>query len=62
VNALSWAAIAEQLRALGVDVPVTGTKGDDYPPALTVPPLQTEVPPQPAPAPCPAVRRPKRPV
>jgi DNA polymerase I len=54
VNALSWAAIADQLRALGVDVPVTGTKGHDYPPALSVPPFQTEVPPQPAPAPCPA--------
>jgi DNA polymerase I-like protein with 3'-5' exonuclease and polymerase domains len=53
VNALSWAAIAEQLRALGVDVPVTGTKGNDYPPPRSVPPLQTEVP-QPAPAPCPA--------
>jgi DNA polymerase-1 len=54
VNALSWAAIAEQLRTLGVDVPLTTTKGNDYPPALSVPPLQTEVPPQPAPAPCPA--------
>jgi DNA polymerase I-like protein with 3'-5' exonuclease and polymerase domains len=51
VNALSWAAIAEQLRALGVDMPVTGRKGNDYPPALSVPPLQTEVPPQPAAAP-----------
>jgi DNA polymerase I-like protein with 3'-5' exonuclease and polymerase domains len=48
VNALSWAAIAEQLRALGVDVPVTGTKGNDYPPAHRLPPVQGEVPAQPA--------------
>jgi hypothetical protein len=51
VNALSWAAIAEQLRALGVDVPVTGTTGSDYPPARSAPPRQADVPPEPAPCP-----------
>ena len=50
MNALSWAAIAEQLRALGVDVPATGAKGSDYPPARPVPHFQ----PDPQPAPCPA--------
>jgi hypothetical protein len=48
VNALSWSAIAEQLRELGVDVPATRTRGNDYLPARAVPPFQTDVPPQPA--------------
>ena len=42
MNALSWAAIAEQLRALGVDVPATGAKGSDYPPARPVPHFQPD--------------------
>ena len=28
MNALSWTAIAEQLRAVGVDVPVTAIQGN----------------------------------
>ena len=51
MNALSWAAIAEQLRALGVTVPVTATQGSDAPPERSVPPFQTDVPPEPAPCP-----------
>ena len=51
MNALSWTAIAEQLRALGVDVPVTATQGSDASRERSVPHFQPDVPPEPAPRP-----------
>jgi DNA polymerase I len=50
VNALSWAAIAEQLRAVGVDVPVTAVQGNGDRRACPAPPFHVDVPPAPAPA------------
>ena len=35
MNALSWASIAEQLRAIGVEVPVTVPPGNGDPAAHT---------------------------
>ena len=48
MTALSWASISEQLRAIGVEVPVTAPTGDGEPAARTdpVPPSQPDVPPQ----------------
>ena len=48
---LSWASISEQLRAIGVEVPVTAPQGSE--PATrtdSVPPSQPEVPPVQQPA------------
>ena len=50
MNALSWAAIAERLRAVGVAVPVTAVQGNGDRRARPVPPFHVDVPPAPAPA------------
>ena len=48
MNALSWASIAEQLRAIGVEVPSTAPPENDGPAAHTdhVAPRQPDVPPR----------------
>ena len=47
MNALSWASISEQLRAIGVEVPVTAPQGSDLPRLpITYRPSQPDVPPQ----------------
>ena len=53
MNALSWASIAEQLRAIGVEVPSTAPPENDGPAAHTdhVAPRQPDVPPRQRPSP-----------
>jgi hypothetical protein len=48
MNALSWAAISEQLRAIGVEVPVTAPQGNGDASERTdqVPPFPSDVPPK----------------
>ena len=48
MNALSWAAISEQLRAIGVEVPETAPQGNGDASGRTdqVPPSPSEVPPK----------------
>ena len=50
MNALSWASISEQLRTIGVEVPVTG-QGSGDPADHVPPPSQPDVPPQQQPSP-----------
>ena len=50
MNALSWASISEQLRTIGVEVPVAGQKTGD-PADHVPPPSQPDVPPQQQPSP-----------